>query len=139
MLGVGLAGPIGTREMVAELDPVVQDGPGAWPTAAPEARQPISAADRDALTVLVSVSGLGPLTLGRLLDYFGSPSEVLMVAALPRGAAALIAASRDPLGGWPAMAGDVASAVVESLARRDEIVALVRRLGLTLVAFEDPD
>src|SRR5712691_5247453 len=133
MLGVGLVGPVGTREIVAALDPVIRNGSGDWRSAS-AAREPISAADRDALIVLVSVSGLGPLTLGRLLDFFGSPSEVLVAASLPRGAAELIAASRDPLGGWQAMGRDVAGAVVESLARRDEIVALVRRLGLSLVA-----
>src|SRR5258706_13929566 len=103
MLGVGLAGPIGTREMVAELDPIVRDGPGDWPMAAPEARQPISAADRDALTVLVSVSGLGPLTLARLLDYFGSPSGVLMAAGPPRRAAAPLPPGRAPPGRGPPM------------------------------------
>src|SRR5712691_8910750 len=124
MLGVGLVGPVGTREIVAALDPVIRNGSGDW-RRANAAREPISAADRDALTVLVSVSGLGPLTLGRLLDFFGGPSEVLVAASRHRGAAVLIAASRDPLGGWPAMSGDVASAVVESLGRLDEIVALV--------------
>jgi DNA processing protein len=125
--------------MVAALDPVTRDGTGDWASSAAAAREPISAADRDALTVLVSVSGLGPLTLGRLLDFFGGPSEILAAASGPGGAAALIAASRDPMGAWPAMGRDVANAVVQSLGRRDEIVALVRRLGLRLIALEDPE
>jgi DNA processing protein len=139
MLGVGLAGPIGTREVVAALDPIVRDAPGDCAARTGAAEGPISQADREALTVLVSVSGLGPLTLGRLLDAFGSPAEVLAAAAGPGGAATLIAASRDPIAAWPAMGRDVANAVVESLTRRDEILGLVHDLGLRLLAFDDPE
>lgn len=138
MLGVGLAGPVGIRESVAALAPEVRDGVEPRPGLA-TTREPISAVDRDALTVLVSVSGLGPLTLGRLLDFFGGPSDILVAATAAHGAAALVAASRDPMGAWPAMGRDVANAIVESLGRRDEIVAVVRRLGLRLVALEDSE
>jgi len=123
---------------VAALDPGVRGGAGTWPGVA-AARESISATDRDALTVLVSVSGLGPLTLARLLDFFGGPSEILAAASAPHGAATLIAGSRDPIGAWPAMGRDVASAVVESLGRRDEIIGRVRSLGLHLVALNDPE
>lgn len=139
MLGVGLCGPVGTRETPVVLDSAVREESDHGAGTAPAAREPISAADREALTVLVSVSGLGPLTLRRLLDFFGGPSEVLLAASAPRGAATLIASSRDPMGAWPAMGRDVANAVVESLGRRDEIVGLVRRLGLRLLAFEDAE
>jgi DNA processing protein len=138
VLGVGLAGPIGTREAFATLDPPTRPRVEQWPGAV-AARMPIPEADRDALTVLVAVSGLGPLTLARLLDFFGSPSEILAAAAAPNGAATLVAGSRDPIGAWPVMGRDVANAVVESLGRRDEIVGRVRRLGLRLVALEDPE
>ena len=139
MLGVGLDGPVGIRETAVPLDGAAHTGIGGWPDTGAWTREPISAPDRDALTVLISVQGLGPLTLGRLLDRFGSPSEILAAASAADGAAALVAASRDPMGAWQAMAGDVATAVVSSLGRRDEIVALVRRLGLRVVALEDPD
>lgn len=139
MLGVGMAGPIGSREIERVLEPAKGHGSGGWTGDATPLREPISGADRDALTVLVSVSGLGPLTLGRLLDFFGTPGGIVVAASAPGGASALVAASRDPMGAWPAMGRDVADAVVESLGRRDEIIALVRRLGLRLIAFDDPE
>jgi DNA processing protein len=138
VLGVGLAGPIGARERVAALEPLVREGVEPWPSLG-TTRAPISAVDRDALTVLVSVSGLGPLTLARLLDFFGGPSAILAAATAPHGAAELQAASRDPMGAWPAMGRDVANAVVESIGHCDEIVAVVHRLGLRLIALDDPE
>ncbi|MEA2672839.1 MAG: hypothetical protein QOI92_31, partial [Chloroflexota bacterium] len=49
-------------------------------------------ADREALAVLLSVQGLGPLTLARLVGRLGTPSGVLALAASPSAAAQLIEA-----------------------------------------------
>ena len=37
-------------------------------------------ADRDGIAVLLSVHGLGPLTLGRLVASLGSPAAILDTA-----------------------------------------------------------
>ncbi len=97
-------------------------------------------ADRDAIAVLLSVHGLGPLTLGRLVDSLGSPAAVLDAGASgARAAAALVAASRSEDGESRSMPLSVAEAIVQAAARRDSILADVEREGLRVVAQGDPD
>jgi DNA processing protein len=121
MLGVG-AGP---GEM----------GPG-WDrheTPVPE----IGPEDRDALAVLLSVHGMGPLTLARLVDRLGSPSAILALADRDGAAPALVAASRDDESGGRPMFTSVAEAVVAAARRRAEILADVTRSGLRVVTVGD--
>ncbi len=106
----------------------------------PEGAPGMARADRDALAVLLSVHGLGPLTLGRLVESIGSPAAVLAAGASGKGAiASLVAASRSEDGDARAMPGSVAQAIVVAAARRDAILAEVEREGLRVVAQGDPE
>lgn len=101
-------------------------------------RTAISTADREALAVLVSVQGMGPFTLARLVGALGSPAAVLELAGRTAGADALIAAAgRD--GAGHLMPRDVAMAVVEAEGRRDAILADIARSGLRVVASGDAE
>jgi len=99
----------------------------------------ISTSDRTALAVLASVTGLGPVTLSRLIALVGSPTNVLGVAGAPGGATVLIEVTRDPEVPRSALQEAIASAIVEAAARRDEIARRIERLELRLVALADPE
>lgn len=105
----------------------------------PEAGPAVSAADRDALAVLLSVHGMGPLTLARLVEALGSPAAILAASDAADGAALLVRSSVDLETPGRAMPKAVADAVVDAAARRDEILADVARSKLRVVALGDPD
>jgi DNA processing protein len=100
---------------------------------------PLGPADREALAVLVSVQGLGPITLDRVLEHFGSPAAALGAASEPDGASRLVAATADPESTWRSMPRIVADAVVAAAGRRDEILEGIARLSLRILAIGDPD
>jgi DNA processing protein len=95
--------------------------------------------DREALAVLLSVHGMGPLTLGRLVDRLGSPAAVLALAARGDATVELIEASLDRDGPGRPMAGSVADGIVEAASRRAFIIADVERLHLRVVAPADQE
>jgi DNA processing protein len=95
--------------------------------------------DREALAVLLSVNGLGPLTLGRLVDRLGSPAAILETASGIGGAAALVDGSRAPAGEWRAMALAVADAIAAAGANRAQLLDQVTRSGLRVVAQGDAE
>jgi len=97
-------------------------------------------ANRDAIAVLLSVTGLGPITLGRLVERLGSPAAVLDAARMPgEGSSLIVEASRAPDGEWRAMQSVLADAIVAAALRRDRILAEIERHGLRVVAQGDPD
>jgi DNA processing protein len=100
--------------------------------------------EREALAVLVSVFGLGPVTLQRLVSACGSATAVLELASgtdAPRRLAAAGAATDDTSGGGSRreLSLAIASAIVEAASRRDQIVQRIAQLDLRLVAEADPD
>jgi len=95
--------------------------------------------DRDALAVLLSVQGLGPLTLARLVERAGTPSAVLGLASGPHAAADLVAASRSDDAAWRAMPSTVAEALVGVAQDADSILAEVRRLGIRVITPTDSE
>jgi DNA processing protein len=118
---------------------------GGWDVA-PRRPASLSGPDRDALAVLLSVHGLGPLTLARLVDSLGSPAAVVAAAAPHPGVAGargpvavLVAASRSEDGEARAMPATVAEAIVRAAERRDAILAEIEREGLRVVAQGDRD
>lgn len=125
MLGVGRDGPLGL----------------AAGTTRDEARPPRAAAlsERDALIVLSTVEGVGPLTLARLIARIGSARDVLAVAAGRGGAAALVVASRTEDGTVRAMPLVAAEGVAAAASAADRVLARLDRSGLTMVTVEDPD
>lgn len=119
MLGVGASGP---------------DGSGAaWVDSAASLMSGMPMRDREALAVLLSVTGLGPLTLGRLVEVLGSPSAILDVARAHGAVARLIDASRATDGMAQAMPSTVAKAIVEVDARAAAILEEVQRFQLRVV------
>lgn len=90
------------------------------------------------MAVLVSVQDLGPLTLARLLERFGSPSAILETARRPGGAGELLAASRAD-GAWRAMPATVAEAVSLAAGRVTQIVDRIGSLGLRVLLETDAD
>ncbi|HUG30381.1 MAG TPA: DNA-processing protein DprA [Candidatus Limnocylindria bacterium] len=126
MLGVGAGGP---------------DGAGAGlPGAPPNATHAgVPARDRDALAVLLSVHGLGPMTLGRLVDVAGSPAAVLDIAQRQSAAGELIEASRARDGAGQPITDAVAAAIVEAAGNAGAILGEVERLDIRVVAAADRD
>jgi DNA processing protein len=95
--------------------------------------------DRAAIAVLLSVNGLGPLTIGRLVDRLGSPAAVLDLAGGPDGVAALVAGSKAADGEWRAMPAAVAKAIAAAAANRNQLLDQIARSGLRIVARGDAD
>jgi len=118
----------------------VGTGPeGSVATRATPAALPLGREDRDALAVLVSVQGLGPMTLDRLLERVGSPAEALSIAGAAGGADALIEATLDAESTWRSMPRAVADAIVAAAGRRSEILDGIGRLDLRILALGDPE
>ncbi len=118
---------------------------GGWDSAAGEAGRTNAPAirpeDREALAILLSVHGMGPLTLGRLVERLGSPAAILELADRASPVGALVEASRDrdrESGGRPMPTG-VAVAIVRAGANRAAILADVARSKLRVVALGDAD
>jgi len=98
-----------------------------------------SQADREALAVLLSVDGVGPLTLGRLVDRLGSPAAILEAAAGTGGAIAILDGSRATDGEWRTMPRAVAAAIVVAAGNRTRLLDDVRSSGLRIVARGDAE
>ena len=130
VLGVG-----GDGAGVPESDGSLNATPGRGAAGRPG----VATADREALAVLLSVHGMGPLTLARLVDSLGSPGAILEVAARSNAEAELVAASVDPDTASRAMPKVVATAIVDAAGRREAILADVERSKLRVVAIGDPD
>jgi DNA processing protein len=129
MLGVG-AGP----------DGALVGGGGSERSDPRSPAEAMGRANRDAIAVLLSVHGLGPLTLGRLVDRLGSPAAILDAARQPSaGAALLVEASRATDGDHRAMPTPLADAIVAAALRRDSILAEVERHGLRVIAKGDAE
>lgn len=127
MLGVGASGPEGP------------DGPGGMPAGVPGGMRAdvpagMSQGDREALTVLLSVHGMGPLTLGRLVQRLGSPAAILDLTGARDAERDLVEASRDREGPGRAMAATVAEGIVRAASKRAVILADVARQQLHVVA-----
>jgi len=139
MIGVGHEGPTGpdggaTDEWVQAPRPGVRDAARA----APAARPATKLSDIDALAVIVSVDGVGPITLERLLTVFGGAGGILAAARRRRGADDLRAASRDPAGIGNAMAASAAEALAVAARRPDVVLESMRRAGVSGLALDDP-
>jgi DNA processing protein len=125
MLGVGRAGPLGPAALV----PV-----GAAGT---EALRAVGGGigEREALAVLATADGVGPLTLGRLLAAFGSARTVLDVATRRDVASLTRAASTDDR----TAPEPTLDALVHVASRAGEILRGIERAGVDLVTLDDPD
>ncbi|MDQ2964633.1 MAG: DNA-processing protein DprA, partial [Chloroflexota bacterium] len=93
--------------------------------------------EHEALAVLATVAGLGPVTLGHLLVALGSARNVLEVGRASGAVPVLIAASRDLDGLARAMPQDVATSLAEAARKTDAILARLARAGVRFVTFDD--
>jgi len=135
MLGVGREGPIG---------PVSGHGaserPGRIATPGPAgAATGMALQDRDALAVIVSADGLGPVTLERLLVAFGGTKAVLEVARGRSGVDRLRAASRYPNGPGNAMSASAAEALAVTARRAEVALTAIREAGVAVLTLDDPE
>ncbi|HYL41480.1 MAG TPA: DNA-processing protein DprA [Candidatus Binatus sp.] len=105
----------------------------------PEPEPAITADERIALAVLVSVQHLGPMTLARLLGRFGTAAATLDAAARPGGLSALVEASAGLDGSARRMTPDLAAAVLEAAGRQSAIADQIASLGLRVLVQSDPD
>jgi magnesium chelatase family protein len=99
----------------------------------------VSAAERAALAVLVSVQHLGPITLSRLIASFGTAVATLDAAGRRDGPAALRAASTGPDGAARPIPAALAGAVVAAAASRSAIADRIAALGLRVLVEGDAD
>jgi len=128
VIGVGREGPLGT---VTEALPTDEPRPDVLQ------RLPHPIEEHEALAVLATVAGLGPVTLGRLLLALGNARNVL-AAGLGSGAVPrLIAASRDLDGLARSMPAPVAIAVAAAAQESDRILTRLARAGVQFVTLED--
>lgn len=125
---MGREGPLGT---VTEALPTDEPRPDVLQ------RLPHPIEEHEALAVLATVAGLGPVTLGRLLLALGNARNVL-AAGLGSGAVPrLIAASRDLDGLARSMPAPVAIAVAAAAQESDRILTRLVRAGVQFVTLED--
>lgn len=125
---MGREGPLG---VVAEAVPTDEPLPDQLQ------RMPQPIEEHEALAVLATVAGLGPVTLGRLLLALGNARNVL-AAGLGSGAVPrLIAASRDLDGPVRSMPAGVAIAVAAAAQESDRILTRLVRAGVQFVTLED--
>ena len=130
MLGVGVAGPDGPRDVQASTAPDPADP-------APETAD----AERDAWAVLAAVDGLGPIGFAALLARYGTAQAVLADAARPGAPARLAATPTDLHDRRPhrhrpidaKVAGRIAGAVQDA----PRLLARLRLLGLRVVTLEE--
>jgi DNA processing protein len=115
MIGIGDHGPLG--------HPPSGDG-----------RAPLD--ERQAVAVLLSVEGLGPMTLARLRAGCGSAAAVLETASAPDGIARLVAATPHDHLDRP-LATELGAAIAEAAAGASRLLGRVAELGLRLVTPAD--
>ena len=126
MLGVGRAGPLGPGPVAPPAVPLP-----TFPNRAPAG----GLTEREALAVLVSVDGLGPITLGRMVAALGS-ARAVVEAASAADEATLNAAARSAERQAPIA---VVRAIVSSARSADTVLEELERSSVTLVTLEDAD
>src|SRR5687767_6099048 len=128
MIGVGRAGPLGAAAP-ARVD-------GLDEAARPQIG-PARIEEHQALAVLATVEGLGPVTPGRLLLALGDGRSVLEIARAPAAVPALIRASRDVDGLARSMPMEVANSVVDAARESGAILERLTRAGVRFVTLDD--
>src|SRR5512144_2893575 len=111
----------------SERDTVIGVGDRGPVAAAPGG---MARAEHEALAVLVSVQGLGPMTLERLMAACGSAAAVLGIATGPKGAERLVAASAATDDAPRPMTTALPPAVATAAERRALVLERVQALDL---------
>ena len=127
MLGIGPHGPRGPRGTAEDATTYPEAPAGGAP----------GSADRDALAVIASIEGIGPITLERLLVAFGGPPAVLDIARRAGATAELRAATRGPGDRWPAMRTESAEALSAAARDPESVLARLSAAGVHVLLLED--
>ncbi len=120
MLGVGPRGPLGRD---------VPDGAGG----------PARLSERDAWVVVAGVTGVGPVSFGRLLMAFGSAVGIAGAAAGAGAVAVLVEATAGPDGAAPSLTVGAAAELVALVGDPGPQLRRVERSGLRVVTLADAD
>ena len=136
MLGVGLAGPVGSDGPV-DVSPAVVPDPGA---SSPRARWAPTDDERDAWAILAGVHGIGPVAFAALLARYGDARAILREASSPGGIGRLASPDGvpEPASADAAITLEVAVAIADAGRRAGTTLARIRELGLTVLTVEDP-
>jgi DNA processing protein len=126
MLGIGRAGPTGGG---SPRGPAGSRTGSAGPDGADR--------ERDAWVVLAGVTGVGPVSFGRLVAAFGSASAVLATAGEPGAVARLVDACMDPAGGPATLGSDAARAIADAVQDAERRLAQVRASGVRVITLAD--
>jgi len=118
MLGIGSRGPLGRD---------VPEGSGGVRRLA----------DRDAWVVIAGVSGVGPVSFGRLLGVFGGASGIAVAAASPNAVGRLVEATASQDGGTPTLSAQAAAELIAAMGDPEPRLRRVERSGLAVVTLED--
>jgi DNA processing protein len=149
MLGIGRYGPRGPGAVASHDEEPLNHGPAA-PRLFSEAVTPFTGElgrdgdhdiervdrERDATGVLVTVEGLGPATLGRLLARVGGAVAALEIAASPGGESAIEEALRDHERNRAPTPG-LAASIVEAARDAAGILERIAQAGLELLGVHD--
>ena len=98
---------------------------------------PLRLHDRDALAVIASVEGVGPITLERLLTALGGANGILEVARGRTGVDDLRAASRDPDRPGHTMTPSTAESLAVTARRSDVVLESMRQAGVSVLTLDD--
>ncbi len=134
MIGIGARGPLGPIRGVPEDDP----DPCARRIGSSGAGSPVGIDERAALAVLVSVDGLGPATLGRLLLAAGSAREIVALALSRNGERKVRDLARDGEWGGRLPEAGLATRVVAAAVDHLGIIARIEAAGVRVVTLGDP-
>jgi len=99
--------------------------------------QPLDPDESVAWAALASVTGVGPVTFGRLVERFGSATAVLDVVARTGPEALLVGAHQSGEGALPRIAADVARAIGTAAARRAAVRDRLHAAGVEVIALAD--
>ena len=137
MLGVGLAGPVGSDGLAEMTTATAPDPDAPSPRARPWAP---TDDERDAWAILSAVHGIGPVAFGALLARYGSALAILREASSPGGVGRLATPDRDSASGTmdDAITLEVAVAIADAARRAGTTLARIRELGLMVLTVEDP-
>jgi DNA processing protein len=144
VLGIGPHGPIGPHRS-GEEGGSYPDGREAGSSAGPSAVRNAPAsdlerpgpADRDAMAVIASVEGIGPVTLERLLATFGGPAAALAAARSEHGAADVRSATRGADDRWPSMRASTAAAMRAAALEPETVLASMAAAGVHVLLLDD--
>jgi DNA processing protein len=93
--------------------------------------------ERDAWVVLNGVTGVGPVSFGRLVAFYGSAAAVLGAARRTGAVAGLVAATGSQDGGGPTLAPSAGAAIVAAALDPGRLLVPVRRSGLQVLTLAD--